>query len=559
MLKLFGATDRSFSSNGDLIIKPSKSRVHKEDNGEYYLDLTVGLEYVDHIVAGNIIVANTPQGQQAFRVADPVKSASKIETRAKHVYFDTENYLIADSYIIDKNCNAALSHLNAATEPTSIFTVSSDVDVINSYRCVRKSFYEAINTVLERWGGHLVRDNFSIGIRNSIGADNGVTVRYAKNLKEISVNEDWSAVVTKLLPVGKDGRLLPEVFVTAATSYDIPYTKTVTFSQDHIREENYQDGAGNVDTAAYEAALTADLRSQATSYVAVNCVPKVNYKLKANLEKVTDVGDTINVIDERLHLDLITHVISFDYDTEAERYTEIEFGNFQKTISGLASTLRSETSDAVDTATESVKVILSDKLKEATDKIWSVLGSSHVQYYGDRILVLDALPEADAHNVIMINSAGIGFSNTGINGTFRSAWTIDGTLDMQQINVINLVADLIRGGTLTLGGLSNQSGVLELYDENGNMIGLMNKDGLKMYGTDGSYVMLNNAVGFAGYDRNNNKIFWADKDEFHMKKSVVEEEITLCNKVRFIPIKIMNGNTVVNDGIGLVSVYDGGS
>ena len=78
-----------------------------------------------------------------------------------------------------------------------------------------------------------------------------------------------------------------------------------------------------------------------------------------------------------------------------------------------------------------------------------------------------------------------------------------------------------------------------------------------MYGQDGSYVLLNNEIGFAGYDKNNNKIYWVDKDEFHMKKSVIEEEITLCNKMRFIPITIYDdkGN-IINDGIGLVSTVN---
>jgi hypothetical protein len=76
-----------------------------------------------------------------------------------------------------------------------------------------------------------------------------------------------------------------------------------------------------------------------------------------------------------------------------------------------------------------------------------------------------------------------------------------------------------------------------------------------MYGLDGSYIVINNSVGFVGYDKNNNKIYWVSQDEFHMKKSVVEEEITLCNKLRFIPITIYDdNNNIVNDGIGLVSV-----
>jgi hypothetical protein len=50
----------------------------------------------------------------------------------------------------------------------------------------------------------------------------------------------------------------------------------------------------------------------------------------------------------------------------------------------------------------------------------------------------------------MINSGGIGFSSTGINGIFSSAWTIQGEMDMQNINVINLVADMIKCGTIKL-------------------------------------------------------------------------------------------------------------
>lgn len=85
----------------------------------------------------------------------------------------------------------------------------------------------------------------------------------------------------------------------------------------------------------------------------------------------------------------------------------------------------------------------------------------------------------------------------------------------------------------------------------------MNKDGFKMYGQDGSYVLMNTTEGFAGFDRNNNKVYWAAGDSFHMKKSEVEEEITLCGKMRYIPIEVTQ-NGVVHNGIGLVSVLGGG-
>ena len=553
MIKLFGQTDRLFSSNGDLIIKPVKATVHKEDNGAFYLDMTTDLSYVDNLKEGNILYANTPQGDQAFRVNNVTKTKSKITVKANHVFYDTKNYLIQDAYVVDKNCNDALDHLNNATEPTSEFTTVSDVTTINSFRCVRKSLYEAIQTVIERWGGHLVRDNFSIGIRQTIGQDNGVTVMYRKNLKEITCTENWDNVVTKLLPVGRDGLMLPEIYVESETQYSLPYTKTVTFNQ-NVSQEDYTDDDGHLDEEAYHNALIVDLRQQAQNYVDVNSVPQVNYSLKANLDKITDIGDTVQVIDERLGVNIMTNVIAYDYDCILERYTQVEFGNFKQSLSNLISTVTKSAETMVQESAQVLQITLGEELQQATDRIWSVMGNSYVIYDGDKILVVDSLPKETATNVIMINNGGIGFSQTGINGTFNSAWTIDGTLNMQNIDVINLTADLIKGGTLKLGSRENESGVLEIYDDANNLIGLMDKNGLKMYGQDGSYVLMNDEVGFAGYDRSDNKIYWASEDEFHMKKSVVEEEITLCAKVRFIPITITSGSTTVNDGIGLVSV-----
>ena len=482
------------------------------------------------------------------------KTKNKLETRCWHVFYDSENYLIADSYVVNKNCNDALDHLNNATEPQSEFTTISDVATVDSFRCVRQSLYEAIQTVIERWGGHLVRDNFNIGIRANIGQDNGIIVQYKKNLEDIICQENWDNVVTKLLPVGQDGILLnaidpnADIYLTSTTQYDLPYTKTVSFEQ-NLNQDDYPS------EEAYTQALVDDLMMQALTYLDQNCVPQVSYTLKANLDKVTDIGDTVEVIDDRLGVNMMTNVIGFEYDCIFEKYTEVEFGNFTNTLSGLVGNITASVNKDVSNQIQGVYSSVNEQLQQATDSIMGVMGDSYVIYDGDQILVLDKLPKDTAQYVIRINNGGIGFSQEGINGTFTSAWTIDGTLNMQAINVINLVADMIKGGTLKLGSHANASGILELYDDANNLVGQMNSDGLKMYGLDGSYVVMNDTEGFAGYDRNGNKIYWVNGDEFHMKKSVVEEEITLCNQLRFIPIQISQNGAVVNEGIGLVSSF----
>ena len=566
MIKLFEATDKLYTSNGDKIILPLKAKVHKEDNGDFYINVEAPLSYLDYLAPNNILVANTPQGDQPFRIANVENTRTKVKIKAYHVFYDSKNYLIQDSYVVDKNCNDALDHLNSSTDNISPFTTISDITKINSYRCVRKSLYEAINVLLERYGGHLFRDNWTIGIKSSLGQDNGVTIRYGKNLKDIKATYNWDNVCTKLLPVGKDGLLLnatdptASVYIESTTQYEIPYTKTVNFDQSNIVEDDYKDEQGVLDVDTYTQALVDDLAEKGQNYVQTNSIPVVNYTLSANVEKVSDIGDTIQVVDEKLGINIMTNIISYEYDCILDKYTQIEFGNFVPTLSGLMGNISNQTQEQIDESTATLQITLGQELEEATNQIWDALGNSYVIYEGDKILVVDKLPKEQATNVIMINNGGIGFSNSGINGTFNSAWTIDNVLNMEQINVINLTADLIKGGTLKLGSNLNQNGQLEVYDEANSLIAQLNKDGLKMYGVDGSYILMNNTVGFSGYDRLGNQIYWVSKDEFHMKKSVIEEEITLCNKMRFIPITITDNNdNIVNDGIGLVSVAGGGN
>ena len=556
MIKVFNSTDKLYSSNGDIIVAPTKARVFNSDNGDFYLDLVCGIEYNDYLLPSYLLVVNTPQGEQAFRIRDITKQKNKLTIKAYHVYYDTLNYLIEDSYAVDDTCNEALNHFNSATDEPSPYTMSSDIMSINSYRCVRKSLNECIETIIERWGGHLKRDNWNISILSQIGVDNGINIQYRKNLEDLTANYKWDSVVTKLLPVGKDGIVLDETYVFSSVQYSIPYTKTVSFNQDHINEEDYQDEDGNTDVKAYQSALKEDLLEQATAYVNNYCFPLVNYTLKGQPEKVTDIGDTIRVIDERLGIDINTQVIKYEYDAITGRYVSLEFGNFGNTLKDLVSNVTSTVNSSVSNAVVTISSSLESALTQAQDKIWNALGSSYCIYEGDKILIVDKLPKSEAVNVIMINSAGIGFSNTGINGTFTTAWTIDGTFNAQATNVINLTADLIKGGTLKLGSVLNEAGSVEVYDEANTLICTIDKRGLIMYASNGGYIVLNQDVGLVGYDPTGNPIYWVADNEFHMSKAVVEEEITLCNKLRFIPMTITDSNgNITSDGIGLVSTY----
>ena len=551
MIKIFSPTDRDFLTNGDAVIKPTRAVVKKQDNGDFYLELTSGLEYIDYLKPNNIIVAPTPSGEQGFRICNsPAESTgSKIKIKAYHLFYDAQNYLISDSYVVDKTADGALDHLNRATDNPSPFNTYSDVMRIDSYRCVRKSLAEAIFTVLERWGGHLVRDNFNISIRNVIGQDNGVTIQYKKNLKNISVKENWANVCTKCLPVGKDGYLLDELYLYSSTQYALPYTKTVSFSQD-IDEDDYPD------EESYKAALREDLIAQCNDYLKRAQYPEITYSLKANVEKITDVGDIVAVYDERLGVSLTAEVVSYEYDCILGQYTQVDFGTIGASLSKLRSNIKTSVDKAIEENNQELTVSLQAAIKEAEAQIWATLGASYVIYSGDSILVLDRLPAEDAINVIKIDELGVSFSSTGINGNFATAWSIDGTFNAQAVDIANFTADIIRGGTYKVGGNLNRYGVIKVYDTSDNNIAQIDKDGLKVYAKDGSRLVINPVTGLKVLDRLGNAIFWIDNDEIHYKKSFIEEEVTLFNKLRYMPIEVYNNGSLVNDGIGLVSVTE---
>ena len=434
MIRVFQSTDKNYTSNGDIVINPTKCRVKNADNGDFVLEMTCGTQYNDFLQPNNIIVAPTPAGDQAFRIRNITKKESKLEIKAPHVYYDGDNYLIADSYAVEKTCQEALDHFNAATDTQSPFLMVSDVETVETFRCVRKSLTECVETVLERWGGHLKRDNWQISILNAIGTDNGITIEYKKNLKELTASYDWSSVCTKILPVGKDGILLDEKYIYSRKQYRIPFTKTVSFNQD-IDQEDYET------EDEYKAALKADLKEQAAEYLKKSCYPSVNYTLKGNPEKVTDIGDVIEVKDSRIGVDILTQVISYEFDALQNRYVSLEFGNFTNNLNNLLSNINKST---VDTVYASATVI-TDETSKTINKAVANSATAIIAETNNKISSSAAatMQEADA----AINASQedtIRQTEQTIAQTERALWDAIGSLNTLEVPAVACLVDAVN-------------------------------------------------------------------------------------------------------------------
>lgn len=548
MIRVYDSNEKLFNNNGIKILHPLVAEITKKDNSDYYIELEDVLENLAYYQKGLIIRADTPWGSQGFRCDNPEINNNKIKCIAWHLSYDSKNYVIADSYAVDKNCNDALEHFNSATDSTSPFTTISDISKIISTRVVTKSLFDVYEEFIsdDKYGGHWYRDNWTLGIKNSIGQDKGVVLAVNKNITDFVVKENWDDVCTKILPYTTDGEkriYLDNKFVELDLGlYDIPFTKVVKF-------ENIYSSSDFDDYSSYETATKTWLLEEANKYLQNNKLPKINYSVGAELSNVSDVGDTIYVKHPKCKIDITTNVIGIVYDCIKNSYVKIEFGNFKKEIKNLTDQISAEVEKNTNEHINDSKVLLQKELNEATARFNDMLGNSYKIIEEDKIMFVDKLPKENAKYVLKISNGGIGFSSTGINGVFTSAWTLDGTLNMNAINVINLTASLIKGGTLKLGGINNSSGTFELYDETGRLICLQDKTGLTCYAKNGDYVKLNAEVGFAGFNKNNSKVYWADGDVFHMHNAEIENEAKFAGMIKLVPV-----NTSTNKGIGFVAM-----
>lgn len=84
-------------------------------------------------------------------------------------------------------------------------------------------------------------------------------------------------------------------------------------------------------------------------------------------------------------------------------------------------------------------------------------------------------------NIWKISSAGIQISEDGGQTYTSGIDTVNAELIMNMVYAHGVSCDWIHSGTLTLGGDNNINGAMEIKDENGNVIGQWNKDGLTVY------------------------------------------------------------------------------
>lgn len=410
------------NSNGLKTIQPIKC-IETKSETEWFIDVEIDDSYLSFIEHMNVVVVRTKQGLfQPFRIRNPKLNKHVISFTAKHIFFDLENYFLNDLTFTDYNGLTALNKVLTDAIPTMPYTVMSDVTSTISYSVQRVSVASAILELVERYNAHLVLDNYNINIKASIGTNRGVEIRQGKNLEDLTINENWDNVVTKIIPTCGD-RVYSAI--NADISYDVPYIKAIPFESDKTTDLD----------------IEADIIAQATEYLNENKYPLVNYTVKSDILQEVQLGDVIRVFGK---IELDTNVIAYTFNVLTQRITSVEFGNYRQNVKNLLNSFKSI--DEFKQSSKQYNQLVSDQSKviqEQTNLINGLYKNGYVVINDNEIFIVDVLPKESATYVLRINLGGMGFSSSGIEGPFTTAWTIDGVFNADfiqtgQLNGINM-------------------------------------------------------------------------------------------------------------------------
>lgn len=429
MIKIFNSTDKNFSSMGDMIIEPiSCIETKKKSLNGWYIKCEIPIKYKEYISKDKLIVIKTKSklNPQAFSIDDIEFTTNTMILTANHVAFRSEDYFLLDVRPTNLSVNATLNYINERTDNESPYNTYSDLTNVSTSYFIRKSLLEAWNIMQEKVGGEFDIDNYNISLLSHVGNDNGEVISYGNNLESFNVFEDWSAVCTKLYPVGKDGLMLPEKFIESDIQYEKPYTRTVHFESELEEDEQSEEN------------LIVELRNNANRYLAISKYPRVTYEIQSNINQDLEVGDIIHVKHPLINLN--TEVLEYEYDHCKNKITKLVFGNYVRDVKSKFNSIKEEVSTLIE------KVSAQDEAIAIQTAIINNLGKyGKVIQTDNEILILDAVPKENARNVWRWNLGGFGFSSNGYEGPFTLALTTDGRINADFITTGKINTSLIEG------------------------------------------------------------------------------------------------------------------
>ena len=423
-------------------------KVTEERNGSYELTMEYAAEglHASEIQPNCIIKAkpNYTDDPQLFRIYKVGKTINgRFTVNAQHISYDLSGKVITAGSA--GSCVAACALLQTKA---GNFTVDTDKSVTAQFNVsepssVRSWFGGKQGSLLDLYGGEWKYDNYHASLKQARGADRSVSIRYGKNLVDLSQELNIENLCTGIIPYYIDNQTKAKtVGAKVPTGLVLDVDKDLAF--DFSQQVNPESATP----------IVTQLANLAAAYIANNNLTNVLNSISLSfvqlegLSERVDLCDTCHIYFEALGISASVKCISTTWDVLEDRYIETTFGNARTNIADTIANTQKEIEDRPSTSA------MQQAVKRATEMITGNLGGyvlihdSNGDGEPDEILIMDTADINTATNVIRMNQAGIGLSNgNGYAGPYQNAITYAGIV-ADAITTGTLNADLIKAGTI---------------------------------------------------------------------------------------------------------------
>ena len=454
-MRLYEANETEFNHNGlGVLSDAADAEVTEERNGAFELTMQYpsGGWLFSELKNRRIIYCpaypgGTPQPFRIYRITKPM--GGLVTVYAEHISYDLSGVMLSRfSAGSAAEAFAKLPQYAVGNNPFTFFTDKSTQAVfqVTAPASIRSKLGGSEGSLLDVYGGEYVFDGFTVKLLNERGQNRGVSIRYGKNLTDLTQEENIQSVYTGVYPYWakeEDYFELPEKTVNAEGNFGFTRLMPLDLSSEFEEKPSAEQ-----------------LRAKAQEYMKSNKigVPKVSltvsffpleqseeYKDLALLETVY-LCDTVNVAFSALGVSATAKVVKTVYDVLRKRYRSIELGDAK---SNIADTIVKQEQEIQKKPSYSA---LEDAIKNATN--WITNGGGYIVAIKDEagnwkeIVSLDVNNLEQAKKVWRWNNGGFGFSANGYNGPYRLAITQDGAIVADFITVGTLTANIIKAGVL---------------------------------------------------------------------------------------------------------------
>ena len=356
MIQIYKPDNTDFSKNGDIALFPTAAGTHAILNGawEATLEHPIDPEGRWKYITEEAVVkmpSFSGSGDQIYRIKTVQKQDSGVSATLEPIFYDA----MGDCWLTDvrptsKNGQEALDIMLASN---SKYSGQSNITRASTAYYQSMNFLQALNgdidqSFINRWGGEILFDNYTVIVNDRMGGDYGVELRYGKNIPQdgMSYEVDIRDVVTRIYPQAYNGHKMSGAgYVNSPLLNNYPTVKTAAMTFDNVKmAEDAQEGDAEkgiiiCDTQEeLDAALEAQCEAQ---YDAGLDKPKVTISadmiLLQNTEQYKDVkvleevglGDTIHCINNHLGIVTDARIIEIEYDSIRKKVSSVVIGDFQ--------------------------------------------------------------------------------------------------------------------------------------------------------------------------------------------------------------------------------------